>query len=164
MDRKTKWIRDRVLNGEILSVTFLNHRSSLSAEMAGLASIGCWSIPSTAPATTGPCLTRPQAIGGTPTTHSFTSPGMTRSSCKQVLDLGLSYAMVPWVSPSEEGRRAVSSLRYPPASIRELASLNSAYSFDIEFAEYSPERRTKDCCCSRRSKCSGQWEWPGNLR
>ena len=55
---------------------------------------------------------------------------------KQVLDLGASGIMVPYVQTGDEARRAVAAMRYPPAGIRGVAAMNRACSCGPGFEEY----------------------------
>jgi 2-keto-3-deoxy-L-rhamnonate aldolase RhmA len=44
--------------------------------------------------------------------------------------------MIPWINSGDEAKRAVAAMRYPPAGIRGVASMNRACSFGVDFDDY----------------------------
>lgn len=132
-----KWIRQRVLNGETLSGTFLNLGSSLTAEMAGRAGFD-WVLMDLEHGAGDyqNLLYQLQAVEGTPAAPLVRLAWNDPIRCKRVLDLGPSGVMVPWINSGAEAKQAVAAMRYPPAGIRGVASMSRACSFGIDFDEY----------------------------
>jgi 4-hydroxy-2-oxoheptanedioate aldolase len=77
-----------------------------------------------------------QAIEGTPAAPLVRLAWNDPIRCKRVLDLGPSGVMVPWINSSDEAKRAVAAMRYPPVGIRGVASMNRACSFGVDFDDY----------------------------
>lgn len=132
-----KWIRQRALNGEVLSGTFLNLGSSLTAEMAGRAGFD-WVLVDLEHGAGDyqNLLYQLQAVEGTPAAPLVRVAWNDPVHCKRVLDLGPSGVMVPWINSGDEAKAAVAAMRYPPAGIRGVASMSRACSFGIDFDDY----------------------------
>ena len=130
-------IRERALNRELLTGTFINLGSPLTAEMAGAAGFDWLLVDiehgSGDQEALGPQL---QAIGGTSAAPVVRIANNDPPRFKRVLDLGASGIMVPYVSSIEEAEQAVASMRYPPRGIRGVAKLNRASGFGQDFDEY----------------------------
>jgi 4-hydroxy-2-oxoheptanedioate aldolase len=132
-----KWIREKVLGGDVMSGTFLNLGSSLTAEMAGHAGFD-WLLIDIEHGAGGrqELLLQLQAIESTPAAPIVRIAGNDPVLFKRVLDLGPSGIMVPYVQSPEEAKRVVAAMRYPPAGMRGVASMNRACSFGPGFDEY----------------------------
>jgi 2-keto-3-deoxy-L-rhamnonate aldolase RhmA len=132
-----KWIRERALKRELLAGTFLNLGSSLTAEIAGNAGFDWLLIDLEHGAgDRHELLLQLQAIEGTPAVPIVRIPWNDPIIFKRVLDMGPSGIMVPYVQSADEARKAVAALRYPPAGIRGVASMNRACGFGPGFDEY----------------------------
>jgi len=132
-----KWIRDRVLNGEILSGTFLNLGSSLTAEIAGQAGFDYAMIDLEHGAGDhGSLLAQLQAVEGTNAAAIVRVAWNDPARIKRILDLGPSGVMVPWVNNEEEARLAVAAMKYPPQGVRGVARSVRAARFGPGFEEY----------------------------
>lgn len=70
-----------------------------------------------------------QAVAGTPTAPLVRLPWNDAVVVKQVLDIGATSIMFPYVQTAEEARRAVAATRYPPAGVRGLAGMSRATRF-----------------------------------
>jgi 2-keto-3-deoxy-L-rhamnonate aldolase RhmA len=132
-----KWIRERVLNGELMGGTFINLGSSLTAEIAGQAGLDWLLIDLEHGAgDRHELLFQLQAIESTPAAPIVRVAWNDPVQFKRVLDLGPSGIMVPYVQSAEEARRAVAAMRYPPAGVRGVASMHRACGFGSDFDEY----------------------------
>jgi 2-keto-3-deoxy-L-rhamnonate aldolase RhmA len=130
-------LRKRVLDRELLAGTFLNLGSSLTAEIAGRAGFDWVLIDLEHGAGDYQNLVvQLQAIEGTPAAPIVRIAWNDPVLFKRVLDLGPSGIMVPYVQTQEEAKRAVAAMRYPPAGIRGVASMNRACGFGPDFAQY----------------------------
>ncbi len=132
-----KWIRRRVLSGELLCGTFLNLGSSVAAEIAGLSGMQ-WVLVDLEHGNGDrqQLLGQLQALDCTPAVPLVRLPANDPVILKRFLDLGPSGVMVPWVNSVEEARAAVQGLRFPPQGIRGAAGLTRASRFGIEFEQY----------------------------
>ena len=132
-----KWIRERVLRGELLAGTFLNLGSSLTAEIAGRTGLD-WIVIDLehGAGDRQNLLFQLQALENGPTVPLVRLPWNDPVWCKRVLDLGVSGVVVPWVNSVEEARQAIAAMRYPPQGIRGVAAMNRACGFGSEFDSY----------------------------
>jgi 2-keto-3-deoxy-L-rhamnonate aldolase RhmA len=132
-----KWLRERVLNKELLFGTFLNLGSSLTAEIAGHAGFDWLLIDLEHGAgNRQELLYQLQAIESTPAVPFVRIAWNDPIRFKKVLDLGASGIMVPYIQSAEEARQAVAAMRYPPAGNRGVAVMNRACAFGPGFDEY----------------------------
>ena len=132
-----KWIRQRVLSGEILAGTFLNLGSNMTVEIAGRTGFDWLLIDMEHGAGDFPQLVHQlQAADCTSAAPLVRIAWNEAPRFKRVLDLGPSGVMVPWVCSADEARQAVAAMRYPPAGIRGAASFNRACGFGKDFEEY----------------------------
>jgi 2-keto-3-deoxy-L-rhamnonate aldolase RhmA len=132
-----KWLHERVRKQELLVGTFLNLGSSLTAEIAGNAGFDWVLIDMEHGAgNRQELLYQLQAIESTPAVPFVRIAWNDPVLVKQVLDLGVSGVMVPYVQTADEARRAVAAMRYPPAGIRGVAVMNRACRFGPGFDEY----------------------------
>jgi len=139
-----KSIRDRALKGEMLCGTFLNLGSSLTAEIAGKVGLDWLLIDMEHGAgNRNELLFQLQAIESSPAVPLVRIAWNDPVIFKQVLDLGASGIMVPYVQTAEEARRAAASLRYPPAGMRGVAVMNRACGFGPGFDEYFATANSK---------------------
>ena len=131
------WIRDRVLKREILSGTWLNLGSSITAEIAGLAGFD-WVVVDLEHGAGGhdSALHQLQAISATPASPIVRVAWNEAPRVKRVLDLGAAGAVIPWITSAEEARQAVAAMRYPPQGIRGAASITRAAGFGAAQGEY----------------------------
>lgn len=132
-----KWARKRILSGEVMAGTFLNLGSTLTAEMAALAGLD-WVLIDLEHGAGGreQLLLQAQALEGSATVPIVRIAWNDPVHFKRVLDLGLSGVMVPYVQSAEEARSAVAAMRYPPAGVRGVASMNRACGFGLDFNQY----------------------------
>jgi 4-hydroxy-2-oxoheptanedioate aldolase len=132
-----KWIRERVLSGELMGGTFLNLGSSVTAEIAGQAGLDWLLIDlEHGSGDRHELLVQLQAIESTAAAPIVRIAWNDPVRFKRILDLGPSGIMVPYVQSPEEARMAVASMRYPPAGIRGVASMHRAGGFGLSFEEY----------------------------
>ncbi|MGC1684090.1 MAG: aldolase/citrate lyase family protein [Candidatus Acidiferrales bacterium] len=138
-----KWMRQRVLSGELMAGTFLNLGSSLTAEMTGQAGFDWVLIDLEHGAgDRQELLLQMQALESTPAVPIVRIAWNDPVRFKRVLDLGLSGVMVPYIQTPEEAARAVAAMRFPPAGIRGVAAMNRACDFGPGFDEYFKRANT----------------------
>ena len=155
------WISERVRNQEVLTGTWLNLGSSLTAEMAANAGFDWVLIDLEHGAGDHPQLVHQlQAVSGTPATPIVRIAWNDPPRFKRVLDLGTCGVMVPYVNNAAEAKQAVASLCYPPRGVRGVAKMNRAAGFGEDFDAYfakasrpihfghppNPLRRIARCC------------------
>ena len=132
-----KWIRQRVLSGEIITGTFLNLGSSLTAEFAGNAGFDFVLIDlEHGSGDHDSLIVQLQAVAATPAVPLVRIAWNDPPRFKRVLDLGSSGIMVPMVNNEAEARGAVAAMRYPPQGIRGVAGWNRACRFGPGFEDY----------------------------
>jgi 2-keto-3-deoxy-L-rhamnonate aldolase RhmA len=132
-----KWLRERILNKKLLVGTFLNLGSSLTAEIAGNAGFDWLLIDLEHGAgNRQELLFQLQAIESTPAVPFVRIAWNDPIMFKQVLDLGASGIMVPYIQTVQDAERAVAAMRYPPAGIRGVAVMNRACGFGPGFDGY----------------------------
>ena len=130
-------IRERALNRELCSGTFVNLGSSLTAEMAGQSGFDWILIDIEHGAGEHESMvTQLQAVSATPAVPIVRIANNDPPRFKRVLDMGASGIMVPYVSNAEEAEQAVASMRYPPRGIRGVAKLNRGSAFGSDFDDY----------------------------
>ncbi len=131
------FIRQRVLNGELLFGLINNLGSSLTVEMAGLAGYDwLW-------------IDGEHGMGGfTDTIHQLQAASATKAApivrvvwndfplIKRVLDSGAAGVIVPWINRAEDAAQVVRAMRYPPEGIRGVARLLRGNSFGFDFDDY----------------------------
>ncbi len=130
-------IRERVLRGELVTGTWLNLGSSMTAEIAGTAGFD-WVVIDLEHGAGDheSCLHQLQAVAGTPTAPIVRIAWNEAPRFKRVLDLGAAGVVVPYVTSRAEAEQAVRAMRYPPDGIRGAASLIRAADFGKDFADY----------------------------
>ena len=132
-----KWLRQRVLRGELITGVWCNLGSSLTAEIAGLSGFD-WVLMDLEHGAGGEeaLVHQLQALGGTPASAVVRIDWNNVPRFKRVLDLGAHGVMVPYVNNAREAEQAVAAMRYPPRGIRGVAKLNRASGFGLRFDEY----------------------------
>jgi 4-hydroxy-2-oxoheptanedioate aldolase len=132
-----KWIRERALNRELLSGTWLNLGSSMTAEIVANAGFD-WVVVDLEHGAGGHdmCLHQLQAIAGAPTAPIVRVAWNEAPRVKRVLDLGASGVVVPYVTTAGEAEQAVAAMRYPPHGVRGAASLTRAADFGASIDDY----------------------------
>jgi 4-hydroxy-2-oxoheptanedioate aldolase len=132
-----RFIRDRVLNRELLCGTWLNLGSSMTAEIAATAGFD-WVVVDTEHGAGDheSCLHQLQAIAAGSASPLVRIAWNEAPRFKRVLDIGAAGVVVPYVTSAEEAERAVAAMRYPPNGIRGAASLHRAADFGRSFGEY----------------------------
>lgn len=130
-------IRQRVLNRELLTGTFLSLGSTITVEMAGNSGFD-WLLLDVehGMGSHSDLIQQIQVTGATPAAPIVRIEHNEPARFKRVLDLGASGVMIPYISSVEEAEQAVSSMRYPPRGIRGVAKLNRGASFGYDFDEY----------------------------
>jgi 4-hydroxy-2-oxoheptanedioate aldolase len=132
-----KYIRDRVLSGEVMFGIGANLGSSLTVEMMGAAGFDwTWIDCEHGSGDYSELVHQMQAasIGDAPPVVRIAWNEAPRF--KRVLDLGAAGIMVPWVNTAEEAKLAADAMRYPPDGIRGVARFNRACGFGQDFDEY----------------------------
>ena len=132
-----KDFRQRVLNRELLSGTFINLGSSVTVEIAGSSGFDWVLIDVEHGLGDQESLVHQiQAVSSTPAAPFVRIAWNDPPRFKRVLDLGATGIMIPYVSNVAEAEQAVASMRYPPRGIRGVAKLNRACGFGQDFDDY----------------------------
>jgi 2-keto-3-deoxy-L-rhamnonate aldolase RhmA len=131
------WIRERVLNREVVSGTWLNLGSCMTTEIAARAGFD-WVVLDIEHGAGDheSLLHQLQAVSGTPTVPLARVAWNELPRFKRVLDLGASGVVVPYVTTPEEARAAVAAMRYPPQGLRGVASMHRGCGFGEDLSEY----------------------------
>lgn len=136
-EQQVKYIRQRVLSGELVSGTWCNLGSSISAEIVGRAGFDWLLIDIEHGSGDYESLVHQlQAVAGTPAAPIVRIAWNEAPRFKRVLDLGPSGVMVPYVSTAAEAKQAIESMRYPPQGIRGVSMSNRACGFGRDFEAY----------------------------
>jgi len=132
-----KWIRQRVLNRELVIGTWLNLGSSMTAEIAAQAGFD-WVVLDLEHGAGDheSLLHQLHAVSATRAVPLVRVAWNEAPRFKRVLDLGASGVVVPYVTSADQARKAVAAMRYPPKGIRGVASLNRACDFGAQFSQY----------------------------
>ena len=132
-----KFIRDRVLNGEIMLGVGANLGSNVTVEMIGAAGFDfTWIDYEHGTGNDSQLLTQIQiaSLGGAPPIVRIV--WNEAPLFKRVLDLGASGIMVPYVNTREEAEHAARAMRYPPEGIRGVAQSTRVCVFGKNFDDY----------------------------
>lgn len=132
-----KFIRERVLKGEVMFGIGANLGSSLTIEMIGAAGFDWTWIDCEHGANSYSQLVHQvqvASLGNAPAVVRIAWNEAPRF--KRVLDLGAAGIMVPYVTTAEEAKRAAEAMRYPPEGIRGVAKFNRACEFGQNFDAY----------------------------
>lgn len=142
-----KWMRDRVLAGELVSGTFLSLGSSLTAEIAGNAGYDYVILDlEHGSGDLSNLLVQLQAVAATPAAPIVRVTWNEAPRYKRALDMGASGVMTPWVNSEAEARAAVRAMLYPPDGIRGVAGWNRACQFGPGFKEYFSQANDQLLC------------------
>jgi len=130
-------IRDRALNRELVTGTFLSLGNAISAEIAGLSGFD-WILIDVehGAGDQQALLNQLLAVSTTPAVPIVRIESNESPRFERVLDLGASGVMVPYVSTVEEAEQAVASMRYPPREIRGVAKLQRGSAYGADFDTY----------------------------
>ncbi|MCW3094418.1 MAG: 4-hydroxy-2-oxovalerate aldolase [Chthonomonadaceae bacterium] len=135
-----KYLRERVLQREVLAGTWLNLGSNVTAEIAGRAGFDWLLIDlEHGSGDEAHLLGQLQAISATNAAPIVRIAWNEAPRVKRTLDLGPSGIMVPYVNTPEEARRAVAAMRYPPQGVRGAARFTRAAGFGQELDQYFAE-------------------------
>ncbi len=131
------WIRDRVRQGELVTGTWVNLGSSITAEIAGRAGFD-WVVLDVEHGAGDheSLLHQLQAVAGTPACPLVRVAWNELPRFKRVLDLGAAGVVIPYVTSPEEARQAVTAMRYPPQGLRGVAGVIRACGYGYELDEY----------------------------
>lgn len=130
-------IREKVLNRDLLTGTFLSLGNSMTVEMAGNSGFD-WLLIDVEHGwgSHSHLVHQIQAADATPAAPFVRIEDNQTPRFKRVLDLGASGIMIPYVKSVVEAEHAVSAMRYPPRGIRGVAKLSRGSSFGADFEEY----------------------------
>jgi 2-keto-3-deoxy-L-rhamnonate aldolase RhmA len=135
-----QYIRERVLNGEIMFGIGANLGSSLTVEMIGAAGFDwTWIDCEHGAQDYSELIPQMQAasINNAPAVVRIAWNEPPRF--KRVLDLGAAGIMVPYVTDAAQAKQAALAMRYPPEGIRGVAKFNRACGFGQDFSNYYAE-------------------------
>ncbi len=139
-----QYIRERVLNGEVMLGIGANLGSSLTVEMIGAAGFD-WTWIDLEHGTGDYSELIPQmqaaSINNAPAVVRIAWNEAPRF--KRVLDLGAVGIMIPYVTDAAQAKQAAQAMRYPPDGIRGVAKFNRACGFGQNFSTYFKEANEK---------------------
>lgn len=131
------FIRQRVLNGELLFGLIANLGSSLTVEMIGTAGYDwLWLDGEHGMGGFTDMVHQLQAISATGTAPVARVVWNDFPLIKRVLDMGASGIIVPYINNPAEAAQVVRAMRYPPEGIRGVARLLRANAFGFDFDDY----------------------------
>ena len=132
-----RFLRKRVLAGEVLAGTFCNIGSAITTEIAGRAGFD-WLLLDLehGAGDQSELMHQLQAAGAADTPAIVRIAWNEPWRFKRVLDAGAAGVMVPWVSTPEEATAAAEAMRYFPDGIRGAATLIRANGFSRNRDEY----------------------------
>jgi 4-hydroxy-2-oxoheptanedioate aldolase len=133
-----------VLSGELLTGTWLNLGSNISAEIAARAGFD-WVLIDLehGSGTEADLVGQLQAVDTTSTVSLVRIAWNELPRFKRTLDMGTSGIMIPYVNTAEEARQAVAAMRYPPEGRRGAARNIRANGFGQDLATYFAEANEK---------------------
>ncbi len=132
-----RFIRKRVLDGELMLGVGCVFGSGLIAEMAGNAGFDwLWLDMEHGSFDYVALVNQLQACAATQAAPIVRVRWNEAPLFKRVLDLGAAGVVVPWVNTKAEAELAVRSVRYPPQGIRGVARSNRATGFGADFEAY----------------------------
>jgi 2-keto-3-deoxy-L-rhamnonate aldolase RhmA len=132
-----KFIRDRVLKGEIMFGIGANLGSSLTVEMIGAVGFDwTWIDCEHGAGDHSELITQIQAASIHDSAPVVRIAWNEAPRFKRVLDLGAAGIMVPYVNTAGEAAQAAAALRYPPQGIRGVARFTRACGFGQDFDDY----------------------------
>ena len=131
------YIRQKVLNGEVLFGLIANLGSSITVEMAGAAGYDwIWLDGEHGMGGFNDMLHQLQAVSATPAAPIVRVVWNDFPLIKRVLDMGAAGVIVPWINHAEDAAQVVRAMRYPPEGIRGVARFLRPNAFDFEFDDY----------------------------
>jgi 4-hydroxy-2-oxoheptanedioate aldolase len=134
-----KFIRDRVLGGEIMFGIGANLGSSLTVEMIGKKGFDwTWIDLEHGSGDYSELISQIQAASINDAAPIVRIAWNEPPRFKRVLDLGAAGVMIPFVNTAEEAQKAAAAMRYPPEGMRGVAKFNRACGFGSDFDEYFP--------------------------
>ncbi len=131
------FIKEKLLNDNLLAGVWCNMASSLSTEIASSSGFD-WILIDQEHAV-GDSLTllsQLQSVGQKEVASVVRVAWNDRVLIKKSLDLGASALMVPYIQTQEEAEKAVRFLRFPPAGERGAAMGTRAAGFGVNFENY----------------------------
>lgn len=132
-----EWIRQRVLQGEVMFGIWLSLGSSFVAEIAGLTGFEWALIDNEHGLGDYSAMAHQiQALSNTSAAPIVRVPANQPEYFKRALDLGASGIMVPQVNNAKQAEDVVQFMRYAPAGIRGLTRSSRASKYGMEFDEY----------------------------
>lgn len=131
------YIRKRILQGEVVSGTFLQLGSAMAAEVAGKAGLD-WVVLDCEHGAGGfsELVAQLHAVGCTKATPVVRVAWNEVHRFKRVLDVGASGVMVPYINNADEARQAVAAMRYPLEGVRGVSMLTRSCDFGMAFGDY----------------------------
>ena len=132
-----RYLRERVLAGELLAGTFCNLGSHITTEIAGNAGFD-WLLLDLEHGAGD----QSELVHQLQAAAAADTPAIVRIAWnepwrfKRVLDAGAAGVMVPWVSTVEEAQAATTAMRYFPDGVRGAATLIRANGFGRDRDEY----------------------------
>jgi 4-hydroxy-2-oxoheptanedioate aldolase len=139
-----KTLRARVLGGELVTGTWLNLGSNISAEIAARAGFD-WVLIDLehGSGNEADLVSQLQAVDTTGTVSIVRIAWNETPRFKRTLDMGPSGVMIPYVNTAAEARQAVAAMRYPPQGVRGAARFHRANGYGQEFERYFAEANEK---------------------
>jgi 4-hydroxy-2-oxoheptanedioate aldolase len=132
-----KFIRDRVLRGELMFGIGANLGSSLTVEMIGKSGFDwTWIDCEHGTGDYSELIVQIQAASINDAAPIVRIAWNETPRFKRVLDLGAAGIMVPYVNSAKEAKQAAQAMRYPPEGVRGVAKFNRACGFGRDFDEY----------------------------
>lgn len=134
------WIREKILDRQLLAGTFLGLGSSVTAEITAHTGFDWILIDLEHGVGDRPQLVQQlQAIRGGTAAPLVRIQWNETPTFKRILDLGPSGVMIPFVNNAAEAEHAVESMLYPPDGVRGVAILTRASGFGQQFDQYFEE-------------------------
>jgi len=139
-----KTLRGRVLGGELVTGTWLNLGSNISAEIAARAGFD-WVLIDLehGSGNEADLVSQLQAVDTTDTLSIVRIAWNETPRFKRTLDMGPGGIMIPYVNTAEEARQAAASMRYPPQGVRGAARFHRANGYSQNFESYFAEANDK---------------------
>jgi 4-hydroxy-2-oxoheptanedioate aldolase len=133
-----KNLKKRIQSGEAVNGCWLNLGSALTAEIVGTAGFDWVLIDLEHGAgVEKDVLSQLQALEHTNTAAIVRVESAERQRIHRVLDVGAEGVMCPHINSSDDAKKVVSGLRYPPEGSRGVAKMVRATGFGKNFIEYS---------------------------
>ena len=139
-----KSLRARVLAGELVTGTWLNLGSNITAEIAARAGFD-WVLIDLehGSGNEADLVSQLQAVDTTDTLSVVRIAWNEAPRFKRTLDMGPGGVMIPYVNTAAEARQAALAMRYPPQGIRGAARFHRANGYGQNFESYFAEANNK---------------------